>query len=488
MKLRRGLLANTPHLETASGQLISFVTDVPALLKGCTISLLIDQPGSGSPSPSNIRPIAGYDGVTVSVSSGLSGGTQYPVSWSSVGTIGSGTVDLINGVLTQTHVYVQYVGASDEAWNVENNTNFYIMTPTTWLRNTTGATLACNMALSFTSVGPGTCRITNTGNFNISIGSAIGVSTVAGWKEYLANHPLQVVCQLKTPVTYQLSPLSIKTLYGANYIGAGNDASLNISYWSHVGGATALNTIGGLPVLINNAYYPNNNGAIDAVVSNNDFFIAGPFDTGSTSNKSLTMTRTLASFNVDFRLFNDLNDTSYDYWSINSTFVPSIRTLTSGGRYVLYSINKSVAADMYMYDNTNQRYIFKGSSIPNFIDGIPVLFDNARYAAQNGAFNNFESSSDYFLTGWFDTGSTGSKQYEFGPANANTVSAYMAARWFDSKTGNSVDYWRPNDFNVKTVDSAGQFIVATVYKPTASTFYLYDKTNGVYLFKGKDVI
>lgn len=120
--------------------------------------------------------------------------------------------------------------------------------------------------------------------------------------------------------------------------------------------------------------------------------------------------------------------------------------------------------------------------------GIPVLVDDARYSASNGAFSSYTTDSNYFLTGWYDTGSTGTKRYDFGPANGSGISAYMAARWFDTKTANSVDYWRPNDFRVKTVDTLGQFVVATVYKPTASTYYLYNQTNGVYLFKGKDVI
>ena len=59
-------------------------------------------------------------------------------------------------------------------------------------------------------------------------------------------------------------------------------------------------------------------------------------------------------------------DSSTDYWgnSAPADYTPRIRTETLPVRYIAISIHKSTAADMYMYDNTNQRYVFKGDNVP----------------------------------------------------------------------------------------------------------------------------
>lgn len=65
MDARRRILLNTPHIETASGSVANFKTDMIAPLKGCKINFLPKQSGSGDPSPTNVRPISGWDGMEV---------------------------------------------------------------------------------------------------------------------------------------------------------------------------------------------------------------------------------------------------------------------------------------------------------------------------------------------------------------------------------------------------------------------------------------
>lgn len=60
MHLRRGILLNTPHIETASGNIATFETDMVAPLKECVINIEPVQSGSGDPSPDNVRPITGW--------------------------------------------------------------------------------------------------------------------------------------------------------------------------------------------------------------------------------------------------------------------------------------------------------------------------------------------------------------------------------------------------------------------------------------------
>ena len=61
------IMANQPHIVTpAAAPLQNFVTDVPAPLKGCKVYFNPVQEGTGDPSPTNVRPISGWSGCTVS--------------------------------------------------------------------------------------------------------------------------------------------------------------------------------------------------------------------------------------------------------------------------------------------------------------------------------------------------------------------------------------------------------------------------------------
>ena len=65
-QIRKNILMSQPHVETLSSDgLLNFKTDVPANLKSCKINFAPIQEGSGDPSPDNVRPITGWDGVTV---------------------------------------------------------------------------------------------------------------------------------------------------------------------------------------------------------------------------------------------------------------------------------------------------------------------------------------------------------------------------------------------------------------------------------------
>ena len=65
MENRRRILLNTPHIESISGNMVSFKTDMTSKLKECKIHFTPVQGGEGTPSPDNVRPITGWDGVTV---------------------------------------------------------------------------------------------------------------------------------------------------------------------------------------------------------------------------------------------------------------------------------------------------------------------------------------------------------------------------------------------------------------------------------------
>ena len=125
-------------------------------------------------------------------------------------------------------------------------------------------------------------------------------------------------------------------------------------------------TIGGIPVLYDNKYYPNSNGKIDSYTADSNYFIAGPFDTGSTDAKTVTFMRMpYVDHSYDLRFFGDLTATSADYWQVNTSDTPTPRTVNMVGRYMCITINKAYAANAYAYYTINgeNHYMFKGKNV-----------------------------------------------------------------------------------------------------------------------------
>lgn len=65
MDYRRKIIANSPHLMSASGAVVSFSDGADLPLKSLLVNIEPVQSGSGDPSPTNIRPISGWNGVKV---------------------------------------------------------------------------------------------------------------------------------------------------------------------------------------------------------------------------------------------------------------------------------------------------------------------------------------------------------------------------------------------------------------------------------------
>ena len=56
-----------PNSRSASGEVVSFVTDIPYRLADLKVGIEAVQSGSGDPSPSNVRPISGWTGANVHI-------------------------------------------------------------------------------------------------------------------------------------------------------------------------------------------------------------------------------------------------------------------------------------------------------------------------------------------------------------------------------------------------------------------------------------
>ncbi|MBR2707324.1 MAG: hypothetical protein IKE74_08860 [Mogibacterium sp.] len=153
--------------------------------------------------------------------------TSYPYTLGQ--NVYGGSVDLATGVLTVDRASITYDGSSDESWikgstadAYENDwTRFVIALSdakvsaqpiTNWLQgksDDTGTTYAPRQA----HIGP------SSASYAIDLVVPKSYATNASeWKTYLASNPLQVVYELATPTTVQLTPTEVKTLLGYNNI------------------------------------------------------------------------------------------------------------------------------------------------------------------------------------------------------------------------------------------------------------------------------
>ena len=141
-------------------------------------------------------------------------------------TVYGGEDEIVGGVLTVDRIMVEFDGSSDENWKYEiisatQTGNFYIAMPSTVKTAQYQATgLICNTcpASTINRSEPGRAFISNARNFNLTIADAIGVSTAANFKTWLQSNHVQVVCELVTPQTYQLTPNEVTTLIGTNHV------------------------------------------------------------------------------------------------------------------------------------------------------------------------------------------------------------------------------------------------------------------------------
>lgn len=119
---------------------------------------------------------------------------------------------------------------------------------------------------------------------------------------------------------------------------------------------------GGILVWKDNCYYATGgNGAAESFVTDPDWFIAGVFDTGSTSSKSYTWINPgRQGHDAAVRFFNDLSASSVqNYPAAFSGGSPL--TFSIPGQFILFSIYKPKAVDIYLKQGSI--YIFKGSNV-----------------------------------------------------------------------------------------------------------------------------
>ena len=155
-----------------------------------------------------------YNGQTITIQLG---GTRY-----------GGEVDVVNGVLTVDKVCVVYDGSADENWFKYGSGS-----ASAFAMCSNNALLSNINAIPMASYLKGISRNETWGNYDNWVSVTSGDRLVTGmqsitevedWKTYLSSNNLQVVYELATPQTIQLTPTQVKSLRGVNnvYANTGN--------------------------------------------------------------------------------------------------------------------------------------------------------------------------------------------------------------------------------------------------------------------------
>ena len=217
---------------TVTGNPAEFSTNLIRPLQAFEVPLLPVQSGSGTPSPSNVRTISGWPGITVT-----SNGQTVLVAWeSAVGVVYGGTVDLVTGVMTVTHYYIEVTKSnlpSLKKYAVESGAFLaQFERVSNDIPKWVGASAISNRFSQSISSGPGRLNANMSGTsiyFFIPLSELSSETVNAVW-DWFEAHPTQLVYELDSPQTIQLTHVEIKTIIGQNSIGTNTNGTNTIKY------------------------------------------------------------------------------------------------------------------------------------------------------------------------------------------------------------------------------------------------------------------
>ena len=213
-----------PVEDTATGNPLSFLTDLAKPLKSLLVPFTPKQTGSGDPSPINIRPIVPWNGVTVNHSGAdTSEYTETDISFPSP--VYGGTLDVVSGVLTVTHKTLDTVWSAGETSGEFTNVIRKVFIFDDVLTGSNAKTRICNIAKYSVNYS------SDTVHYYIGTTGGHGVAYVFLPVDTPADTPIQVCEELVTPITIQLTPSQITALVGNNTLWSDADGEMTAIYY-----------------------------------------------------------------------------------------------------------------------------------------------------------------------------------------------------------------------------------------------------------------
>ena len=141
-------------------------------------------------------------------------------------TVYGGSLDVKTGVLTVTNVLQTFDGSDDESWGTLSGDNFYQFTMTIsdakdMLNFITNEFQRMDIYYRGQQTG---AIYYNDKILRIALLPDMNITTVAEWRAWLAQNPLQICYELATPTTVQLTGAELEMLKGYNYISTDADS------------------------------------------------------------------------------------------------------------------------------------------------------------------------------------------------------------------------------------------------------------------------
>lgn len=136
------------------------------------------------------------------------------------GTRYGGTLDVVSGVLTVTHMTSIYDGSDDEGWALDSNSNrFFIINDEVKTGSGRVPVISNIGKYSETDSDVGTIfAFYASQHMLIYYYPPSNITSVSDYKTWLSTNNLQVRYELATPQTYQLTPTQVKSLLGSNNV------------------------------------------------------------------------------------------------------------------------------------------------------------------------------------------------------------------------------------------------------------------------------
>ena len=157
-------------------------------------------------------------------------------------TVYGDTLDVVSGELVVDKGFAVFDGSETWTKNTRALNAFYTARPQGCKQGTTMVSdkfvYVDNVQTLYNTYGA--CFTGSSMNFNVNP-ETIGGDTIEDWKAWLVNNPLQVVYELATPQTYQLTPQQINSLNGQNNVITEDGAEVSeVVYMTHLVGGSLL--------------------------------------------------------------------------------------------------------------------------------------------------------------------------------------------------------------------------------------------------------
>ena len=237
MSARRRILMDEPQIAELSGTPpLTFFADRSAFAKLASVEFACTQSGSGTPSPSNVRPIQPLDHLTLTLSptSNPQDGTPYTHTFSTLKC--RGYYNLVSGWCQNTERMITLDG--NAGWQAVGSKFYVPLTDSKFAESTqTSGNFISNMYPFQKIQSGGSADVTTDKRFYLQRVSGYNrvwvydtAYTLDSFKALLNATPLQVTYPITDEWEQEIVP--VKTLTGINYATT-NGNTISLRYWTH---------------------------------------------------------------------------------------------------------------------------------------------------------------------------------------------------------------------------------------------------------------